>query len=67
MILPYGTYLADEVEGNHITGLGDDRIRSEDELVVRANGDLHGGSHDSRALGKSSENNAGVHHVGGVG
>ena len=62
-LLLWSAYLADEVEGDHVTGLGNDSIGREHELIVRANGDLHSSGQNGRAVGESRENNAGVHHV----
>lgn len=59
--MPQVTYLADEFESNHVSRLGSDRVRREDELVVCADGDLHRSSQHSRAMGESGEENAGVH------
>jgi hypothetical protein len=59
-------YLADEVERNHISGLGNEIVGSEDELVVRTDRHNHRRSQDSRAVSESGKENAGVHHDGGV-
>lgn len=46
-------YLADKVESDHVTGLGNNRVRRKLELIVGSDCDHHGGSGSSQALGQS--------------
>jgi hypothetical protein len=56
-------YLADEVESDHVTGLGGDGVWCELELVVGSYGDHHGGSGGCQALGQSREYDVGEEHL----
>jgi hypothetical protein len=60
------SYLSEEVESNHISGLGSDRVGSELELVVRSNRDHHCGGGDSHGLGKSDSEDGGEKHLVGL-
>ncbi len=48
-------YLADKVESNHVTRLGDNGVWCKLEFVVGSYRDHHGGSRSSQALGQSRE------------
>jgi hypothetical protein len=48
-------YLADKVEGDHVTRLGDNGVWCKLEFVVGSYRDHHGGSRSSQALGQSRE------------
>ena len=56
-------YLSNEVEGDHVSRLGGDRVGCELELVVRCNGDHHGGSGGSHSLSKPGSEDGGEKHV----
>lgn len=59
-------YLSNEVEGNHVSGLGGDRVGSELELVVRRDSDHHSGGGSCHGLGKPGSEDGGEEHVDGV-
>lgn len=56
-------YLGNEVEGNHVSGLGGDRVGSELKLVVRRDGDHHSGGGSGQGLGKPGSENSGEEHL----
>lgn len=62
MLMPY---LSNEVEGDHVSGLGSDRIGSELELVVRRNRDHHCGGGSGHGLSKSGSEDGGEKHLEG--
>lgn len=62
----FDAYLSDKVEGNHVSGLSDDRVGSELELVVRRDSDHHSGGGGCHGLGKPGSEDSGVKHLEGV-
>jgi hypothetical protein len=60
------SYLSEEVESNHISGLGSDRVGSELELVVRSNRDHHCGGGSGHGLGKTDSEDGGEKHLVGL-
>lgn len=56
-------YLSDEVEGDHISGLGSDRVGGELELVVCRNSDHHGGGGSGHCLDKSGSEHCREKHL----
>jgi hypothetical protein len=57
------TYLGNEVEGNHVSRLGRDRVGSELELVVRCNSNHHSGSRSGHSLGKPGSEDSREQHI----
>ena len=60
------SYLSEEVESNHISGLGSDRVGSKLELVVRSNRDHHCSGGSGHGLGKPGSEDSGEKHLVGL-
>ena len=59
------SYLSEEVESNHVSGLSSDRVGSELELVVRSDRDHHCGGGSGHGLGKPDSEDGGEKHLVG--
>ncbi len=57
------SYLRNEVESNHVSGLGSDRVGGKLELVVGRNRDHHSSSRSSHCLEKTGSENCGEKHL----
>lgn len=58
------TYLSDEVEGDHISGLSGDGVGSKLELVVRSNRDHHSRSRGTHGLSQANSEHSRETHLG---
>lgn len=57
------SYLSDEVESNHVSGLGSNRVGGKLELVVRSDRDHHSSGGSSHRLCKPDREDSREEHV----